>query len=167
MPKFPSPVSLAALFCSLLLLTGPATAQTADSQLAPLATSADGVEMDTRLKTLEADLRCLVCQNQSLADSPSEWADGMRAQIRDKMKEGLNDEQIIDFLIARYGDFVTYKPPLKPLTYVLWFGPVVILLIALAVVFGFVRRRSHDTPAASLDAEQERRARDLLDGDQQ
>jgi len=83
------------------------------------------------------------------------------------MKEGLDDEQIIDFLVARYGDFVTYKPPLKPITYVLWFGPILVLLIALAVVFGFVRRRGQDAPAKDLDAEQERRARDLLDGDQQ
>lgn len=164
----PKPPSLASLLCSLLLLLAPsiAPAQSSGAASAPLANSADGVEMDTRLKNLEADLRCLVCQNQSLADSPSEWADGMRAQIRDKMKEGLNDEQIIDFLVARYGDFVTYKPPLKPMTYVLWFGPVLILLIALAVVFGFVRRRSRETPANDFDADQERRARDLLDGDQ-
>jgi cytochrome c-type biogenesis protein CcmH len=158
---------LAALFYSLLLLIGPTTAlaQTTAGQAAPLATSADGVAMDTRLKNLEADLRCLVCQNQSLADSPSEWADGMRAQIRDKMKEGLDDEQIIDFLVARYGDFVTYKPPLKPITYVLWFGPIVVLLIALAVVFGFVRRRGRVAPSDDLNADDERRARDLLGED--
>jgi len=121
--------------------------------------------MDTRLKTLEADLRCLVCQNQSLADSPSEWADGMRLEIRTKMKEGLSDEQINEFLIARYGDFVTYKPPLKPITYVLWFGPILILLIALGVVVVYVRRRNRSAAPDKLDDEQERLAGSLLDGD--
>ena len=159
---------LTTLLCSLLLLSQALIpAQAANEQPAPLATSADGVAMDTRLKTLEADLRCLVCRNQSVADSPSEWADGMRAQIRDKMKEGLSDQQIIDFLIARYGDYVTYKPPVKPITYVLWFGPIIVLLIALGVVFTFVRRRSRETPTEALDAAAEARARALLDGDQQ
>lgn len=121
--------------------------------------------MDTRLKTLEEDLRCLVCQNQSLADSPSEWADGMRAQIRDKIKEGATNDEIIDFLIARYGDFVTYKPPLKPSTYILWFGPVAVLLLAIGIVVMYVRRRSRETNPEELDNDQERRARSLLDGD--
>lgn len=169
-PLFPITMSfsrsLPALLSSLMLLlvAGSSVAQTANAPDAN-ATPASSSSMDTRLKNLEADLRCLVCQNQSLADSPSEWADGMRAQIREKMKEGLSDDEIIDFLVARYGDFVTYKPPLKPVTYVLWFGPVLILLIALAVVFGFVRRRKHETPSTEFDADQERRAHELLDGD--
>ena len=159
---------IAAMFCGLLLLIGPTTtpAQDATEQTAPrVVTAADQIAMDTRLKTLESDLRCLVCQNQTLADSPSEWADGMRALIREKMNEGLDDQQIIDFLVTRYGDFVTYKPPLKPVTYVLWFGPVIVMLIALTVVFVFVRRRSRNAPEKDLDTDEERHAHDLLDGD--
>ena len=123
--------------------------------------------MDTRLKNLEEDLRCLVCQNQSLADSPSEWADGMRAQIRDKIKEGSTDDEIIEFLIARYGDFVTYKPPLKPTTYILWFGPILVMLLALGIVVVYVKRRSHDKGPEELDDDQERRAQALLKGDKE
>ena len=157
------PTLLTRLLLIGLLSLSPFAAQAQTA--APSAGSSDTTAMDTRLKTLEADLRCLVCQNQSLADSPSEWADGMRLEIRTKMEEGLSDEQIIDFLVARYGDFVTYKPPLKPITYVLWFGPIVVLLIALAVVFGFVRRRSRSVPKDDMNDADERRARDLLDGD--
>jgi len=159
------PTTLPALICSLaLLLLAIPPSYAADPSAAPESNNS-GTAMDTRLKTLEADLRCLVCQNQSLADSPSEWADGMRLEIRNKMQEGLSDEQIIDFLVARYGDFVTYKPPLKPTTYILWFGPVIVLLIALGIVLGYVRKRSKGTAPEELNETQERRARSLLDGD--
>jgi len=149
------------LLMSLMLVAAPSNAA---NDVAPKVNATDSA-MDTRLKTLEADLRCLVCQNQSLADSPSEWANGMRLEIRTKMEEGLSDAQIIDFLIARYGDFVTYKPPLKPTTYVLWFGPILVLLLALGIVLFYVRGRGRDAAPPQLDEEQERQARSLLDGD--
>ena len=141
----------------------PLTTQAAPQPAAPDV--AGDTATDTRLKTLEEELRCLVCQNQSLADSPSEWADGMRAQIRDKINEGSTDDEIIEFLIARYGDFVTYKPPLKPSTYILWFGPIAVLLLAIGIVVLYVKRRSSEQEPEELDEDQERRARKLLDGD--
>jgi cytochrome c-type biogenesis protein CcmH len=164
------PVSAVLLWLSASLFTGnliaaPDTA-TNTNTAAPAAVGND-TAMDTRLKNLEEDLRCLVCQNQSLADSPSEWADGMRAQIRDKIKEGSTDDEIIEFLIARYGDFVTYKPPLKPTTYILWFGPILVMLLALTIVIVYVRRRSREKGPEELDDDQERRARALLDGDKE
>jgi len=154
------------LWVSAVLFSGNLIAA-ADTSPAEPAAVAESTAMDTRLKNLEEDLRCLVCQNQSLADSPSEWADGMRAQIRDKINEGSTDDEIIEFLIARYGDFVTYKPPLKPTTYILWFGPILVMLLALAIVIIYVKRRGKDKGPEELDQEQERRARALLEGDKE
>lgn len=159
-----SPLTAALLPLALVAaVTAIEPSQAAPQPAAPAGRS--DPQTDTRLKTLEEDLRCLVCQNQSLADSPSEWADGMRAQIRDKIDEGATDQEIIDFLIARYGDFVTYKPPLKPSTYILWFGPVLVLLLAVAIVLLYVRRRAAATAPEALDEEQKQRARELLGGD--
>ena len=159
-------VSAVLLWVSASLFTGNLIAAPDTNPGAQAAVGNDSA-MDTRLKNLEEDLRCLVCQNQSLADSPSEWADGMRAQIRDKIKEGSTDDEIIEFLTARYGDFVTYKPPLKPTTYILWFGPILVMLLALAIVIVYVKRRSQEKGPDELDADQERRARALLDGDKE
>lgn len=118
--------------------------------------------LENRLRALEEELRCLVCQNQTLADSPSEWADGMRDEIRAMLRKGMSDDEVVDFLVARYGDFVTYRPPLKPVTYLLWFGPVLLLILAIVVLVVLVARRSGRQTTTALSEEERQRAEDIL-----
>lgn len=83
--------------------------------------------IEERLTLLSRELRCVVCQNEALSDSPAELAGDMRQEIRELMKAGQTDQQVLDFLTTRYGDFVLFRPPFKPLTYLLWIGPFVFL----------------------------------------
>ncbi|WP_224078759.1 cytochrome c-type biogenesis protein [Cupriavidus laharis] len=118
-------------------------------------------ELDARVHTLSEQLRCLVCQNQTLADSNADLAVDLRRQIREQLRQGASDEAVKQYLVQRYGDFVLYKPPLKPLTWLLWFGP---LLLLIAVLAGLSRARSRRAaPAAPLDDAERRRLAELLD----
>jgi cytochrome c-type biogenesis protein CcmH len=96
---------------------------------------------EARLRHLEERLRCLVCQNQTLADSPAGLADDLRRTLREQMKAGRSDQEILDFMVARYGDFVLYEPPFKATTAILWVGPFVLLALALLTVAVMARRR--------------------------
>jgi len=107
-----------------------------------------------RYEALLAELRCLVCQNQSLADSNADLAQDLRQEVYRMVQSGDSDENIIAFLVARYGDFVLYRPRVKPITYLLWFGPAMLLLVGGFVVVRFIRRRN--TQAATTFTEQER-----------
>jgi len=110
----------------------------------------DTPEQEARYRTLLHELRCLVCQNQSLADSNAELAQDLRLQTYDMIVHGDSDKAIIDYMVARYGDFVLYRPPLKPSTVLLWAGPFILLIIGLSVVALFIRRRKREvTPGAS------------------
>ena len=102
----------------------------------------DSPEQEQRFRELATELRCLVCQNQSLADSDAGLAKDLRDEVLRLMREGLSDEEIKAYLASRYGDFVLYRPPVKPATWPLWFGPIVLLLIAAAALVYTVRRRS-------------------------
>ncbi len=104
-----------------------------------VAATSDAV-LDARLKKLDEELRCLVCQNQSLADSNAPLAQDLRREVRSLADAGKSDAQIKEFLVARYGDFVLYKPPVKATTWLLWFGPF-LLLAGGAVVWWSVSRR--------------------------
>lgn len=107
---------------------------------------------EERFKGLIEELRCLVCQNQSLADSDAELAHDLRAEVYTMMKTGRSDDEIIQFLVARYGDFVLYNPPVKPSTYLLWYGPFVLLLIATLLLLRAVRRQKKSvTPEISAE----------------
>jgi cytochrome c-type biogenesis protein CcmH len=126
--------------------------------------------LDARLKKLEEELRCLVCQNQSLADSSAPLAEDLRREVRGLAQQGKNDAEIKEYLVARYGDFVLYNPPVKGTTWLLWFGPFV-LLAGGAAIWAFVLRRrgrrgydDDDTPPdpRAVDAGVEK-ARELLD----
>lgn len=111
-----------------------------------------------RYQHLLEELRCLVCQNQTLADSHAELAQDLRKQVYKMVDDGQDVPAIIEFLVARYGDFVLYRPPVKATTVLLWFGPFVLLGVALFSVFRFVRNRN--TAAVVIDAaERERLAR--------
>jgi cytochrome c-type biogenesis protein CcmH len=133
-----------------------------------LATHARADEaFEQRLKRLETDLRCLVCQNQTLADSGAGLADDLRREVRSLAMAGKSDEEIRAFLVARYGDFVLYDPPLKPRTWLLWFGPFALLLAGLATWWLILRRRARSgSPQESVGGDIER-ARELMDDDEQ
>jgi cytochrome c-type biogenesis protein CcmH len=117
---------------------------------APLA-HADAA-LDARLKALENQLRCLVCQNQTLAESNAPLAEDLRKEVRDLAANGRSDDDIRAYLVARYGDFVLYKPPVKPTTYVLWFGPFALLAAGFIAWWTLVRRRRRAEPLLSDDA---------------
>jgi len=106
---------------------------------APLA---DDPVTEQRLISISEEMRCLVCQNESLAGSRSDLANDLRREIRTLIKEGKSDEQIRTFMVERYGDFVLYRPPVKPITWLLWIGPFVILAIGIAFLMSYLRRRN-------------------------
>jgi cytochrome c-type biogenesis protein CcmH len=108
---------------------------------------------EARFHALASELRCVMCQNQSLADSNAQIARDLRNEILQLMRRGQSDEQIEQFLVARYGEFVLYKPRVEASTWLLWFGPALVLLAGGAVVFAIVRRRSRAV-AASDDAQE-------------
>ncbi len=110
--------------------------------------------------TLAAELRCLVCQNQTIADSNAPLAEDLRNQVRERMRQGSSDSEIIDFMVARYGDFVLYRPPVKATTLLLWFGPLLLVVAGLLVLLRRLRRRP--APGPELSAAERERARKLL-----
>jgi cytochrome c-type biogenesis protein CcmH len=111
---------------------------------------------EQRYKDLLAELRCLVCQNQSLIDSDAELAHDLRLEVYELMAQGRDDTQIRDFLVARYGDFVLYDPPLKPSTYLLWAGPFVLLALGIIMLFRTIRQRRQLQESEFSNEEQER-----------
>jgi cytochrome c-type biogenesis protein CcmH len=126
----------------------------------PLATD-EAVEQ--RMVAISEELRCLVCQNESLAGSRADLAQDLRQQIRELIKAGKSDQEIMDYMVGRYGDFVRYRPPLKPVTWLLWLGPFLLLAIAFALLITYLRRRgkqlAQDGTGALSEEEQVRAAR--------
>ena len=136
---------LAALLMGALLASAvPGVMRSAHAKEAPLAAADPATEV--RMLRLAAELRCLVCQNQTIADSSAPLAEDLRRQVREMIARGDTDAQIIDFMTQRYGDFVLYRPPLKGTTAALWFGPLVLLVGGLAVFIVVLRRRSRLAP---------------------
>jgi cytochrome c-type biogenesis protein CcmH len=138
-----------------LLMPGPAWA----GEARPLA---DDPAVEERLKHLAVELRCLVCQNQTLADSNAPLAEDLRREVREMIVKNMSDQEIIDFLVSRYGDFVLYRPPLKSTTTLLWVGPFVLLVgggIALVVA---LKRRGKKVADAAITEEEHRRVEQLL-----
>ncbi len=109
--------------------------------LAVSVASADEAALDKRAMDLAAELRCLVCQNQSLAESNAGLAVDLRNQIRAQLARGASEREVVDFMVARYGDFVLYRPPLKASTFLLWFGPFVLLIAGICVLIRRIRRQ--------------------------
>ena len=118
--------------------------------------------LEKRMIGLAENLRCLVCQNESLASSHAELAEDLRREVREQMAQGKNDQEIIDYLVARYGDFVLYKPPVKSYTVLLWFGPFALLLIAVGVLVFQLRKRRQTVQESVLTPEAQQRAASLL-----
>ncbi len=142
--------------CFLLLLP------TADSLLAQSLIQFDSPETKQRYEYLLENMRCLVCQNQSLADSDAGLAGDLRYEIERMLRQGDSNEQVIEFLVTRYGDFVLYNPPLKTSTALLWFAPLILLAIfALSILIYFFKHKGNNT-GISLNSEQRSRAARLL-----
>lgn len=150
------PVLVALLMCVLVV-----AARAAGVEPRPF----DSPEQEARYRGLIAELRCLVCQNQSLAESDADLAKDLREQTYTMVREGRGDREIIDYMVGRYGDFVLYRPPVRPTTALLWFGPAALVLVGSVVVALQVRRRRRlGRLESELSEEEERRARALLEG---
>ncbi|HKS09723.1 MAG TPA: cytochrome c-type biogenesis protein [Pyrinomonadaceae bacterium] len=118
--------------------------------------------LEERLHKLSQELRCLVCQNETLADSRADLAEDLRDEIREQMKAGKSDKEIIAFLTDRYGQFILYKPQVTPTTYLLWFGPFLLLLAGLAVLFYYIKQRRDLIAEQPLTSDERKRAEEML-----
>lgn len=141
----------------LFLLMGDASARVEERKF-------DTVEQEQQYKYLIDELRCLVCQNQNLADSNAALAQDLREQVYLMIKRGDSNETIINFMVSRYGDFVLYRPPLKTSTLMLWVGPFIIMLIAFLVVVQLVRKRQRATSVELSQSDREK-VRNLLESE--
>lgn len=117
-------------------------------------------EQEARYKNLTTTLRCLVCQNEDLADSNAKLAKQLRAQIFKMLNDGASDKQIVDYMVSRYGNFVLYSPPLIPTTYLLWIGPFALLLFGIVIMQIIIRRSRTQKP--DIDPNDYNKARELL-----
>ncbi|WP_425602211.1 cytochrome c-type biogenesis protein [Luteimonas aquatica] len=139
-------MAMALLLALAALCAAPAWAQSAGD---PTPLQFRDAAEEQRLHALALELRCVMCQNQSLADSNAPIAHDLRREVLKLMREGRSDAQIKDYLVERYGEFVLYKPDVEPATWLLWFGPGLLLLAGAAVVYRIVRRRAHGGAAAA------------------
>ncbi|MFN7087348.1 MAG: cytochrome c-type biogenesis protein [Burkholderiales bacterium] len=137
----------------LLLTSGIASAREA-------APAAEDPVLERRVIAVTSELRCLVCQNQTIADSNAGLAIDLKNEVREKMKQGMSDREIVDFMVARYGDFVLYRPPFKATTTLLWLGPLLLLAAGLLALFYRLTRRR--AAGNELDEAQRARAVQLL-----
>jgi len=145
--------AVAAWLLAGLLAVGGALAGEAQSLLDPA--------LESRIRHLEEELRCLVCQGQSIAESDSGFAHDIRSEIERMMRAGKSDQEIIDFLVQRYGDFILFRPPVKSITVLLWAGPLVLLAIGGAFMAALIVRQRR-APRRELSAEEVRQAESLL-----
>ena len=133
------------LFILFLLLANTAFAGDA-KQLA------DDPVIEARLKAMSSELRCLVCQNTTLADSTAPLAEDLRKEIREQLRAGKSDQEVIDYLVARYGDFVRYRPPVNNETALLWFGPFILLIIGGLVLYRVLKKHAGSEDIQGEDA---------------
>jgi cytochrome c-type biogenesis protein CcmH len=156
------------VLCTQVLALSLVTAMVTPSWAAVAQPLAEDPVVEQRLIAISEEMRCLVCQNESLAGSRADLAQDLRRELRNLIKQGKTDAEIRDFMVSRYGDFVLYRPPFKPSTYLLWLGPVTMLAIGLAMLIGFLRRRKADARAPDDDAltpEELSRSQAIIQGD--
>lgn len=142
----------------LLLITAPVFSFAQEARPA----SGEDPAVEKRLNELSKELRCLVCQNETLADSQAGLAEDLRREVRDQIKAGKSDEEIISFLTQRYGQFILYRPQVTPTTYLLWFGPFVLLAVGLLILFRYIKSRRDSIAEKPLTNEERKRATELL-----
>jgi cytochrome c-type biogenesis protein CcmH len=123
---------------------------------------AEDPEIEKRMTTLSEDLRCLVCQNETIAASRADFANDLRREIREQMQAKKSDKEIVDFLVARYGDFVLYRPPVKSTTLLLWFGPFIFLLGGAIALFVYLKQRRKQIQEPQLSDQELKHTEDLL-----
>ncbi|HHI77090.1 MAG TPA: cytochrome c-type biogenesis protein CcmH [Gammaproteobacteria bacterium] len=148
-----------AIFSGLLLWLAATTALATNIEVYDF----DSPQQERTYKELTSELRCLVCQNQDIADSNAELAQDMRHKVFRMLKEGKTKQEIIDFMVQRYGDFVRYKPPFKGKTLVLWIGPFVIFVLAVALMLRAIARARQRDERAEIDAQRLAQAASLLE----
>ncbi len=122
----------------------------------------DEPDHEARYKRLIAELRCLVCQNQNLADSNAELAKDLRSETYSMIKAGKTDEEIVTFMVNRYGDFVLYRPPVKSTTFLLWFGPLILAALGGVILLVQIKRRARRKPPDELSVQEQQRLQDIL-----
>ena len=118
-------------------------------------------EQEALFNKLSNELRCLVCQNQAISDSNADLAKDLRDEIYGMLQQGKSEEEIVEFMVVRYGDFVLYRPPIKPMTWLLWFAPVIIFAFGLVYVVRFLKSQAADGQPASLSEEEIERIKNL------
>lgn len=151
--------SLLAALLALLAAVGPARAGEAPPSAADPA-------LEKRVMALSHELRCLVCQNQTIADSSAPLAIDLRNQVREKMQAGMSDHDIVEYMVARYGDFVRYRPPLKATTWFLWFGPLLLLVAGIFFLVRRLRARPREAQRELNDSERARAVSLLAGGEE-
>ncbi|MCL5669234.1 MAG: cytochrome c-type biogenesis protein CcmH [Gammaproteobacteria bacterium] len=119
-------------------------------------------QLEARYRALTSELRCLVCQNESIADSHADLAKDLRNQVRAMMEQGKSDREIMEYLTARYGDFVRFRPPLKPVTAALWFGPFVLMALGGGLLMVYMARRRKRVSNAPLSSSEQEKLATLL-----
>jgi cytochrome c-type biogenesis protein CcmH len=153
----------AALLATVALLLSapqPCQAVNPDEMLADPA-------LEARAREISKGLRCVVCQNESIDESNADLAADLRRLVRERLVAGDSDEQVVQFIVDRYGDFVLLRPPVKPATYPLWAAPVVIPAIAATIIILYLRRRRRSAPPQPLTAAEQSRLDDLLQADRE
>jgi len=155
-PRVMRAVALVLLLSLLIPMTG------WSKEAVPVA---EDPEVEKRMLTLTENLRCLVCQNETIADSRADFSNDIRREIREQIKANKTDPEIIQFLVDRYGDFVLYNPPMKATTILLWFGPAALLLLGLISLVMYLRRRRVQIEEVSLSQAELEKAEALLNED--
>ncbi len=155
--------SLSAVFVALLLLQAPLLSA---KEAAPLA---EDPVLEKRVNEIAAELRCLVCQNQTIADSHADLAIDLKNQVRDMVRSGKTQDEIVDYMVQRYGDFVRYRPPVKATTYLLWAGPFLLLFLGIIVLMQNLKKRRllTDEQDAVLSPEESERLAQLLKSEEE
>ncbi|MGM0559946.1 MAG: cytochrome c-type biogenesis protein [Pseudomonadota bacterium] len=149
-------VLLFALFC--LVLPGAALAVQPDEKL-------DDPALESRARELSSEIRCVVCQHESIETSNAGIARDIRILIRERLAEGQDEDQIREYLVSRYGDYILFQPPMKPATWLLWFGPGFVFLIGLTAVIAYLMKRRSGQTAEQLSDDEQRRLKQLVEED--
>lgn len=122
----------------------------------------DDPALEARARAISKELRCLVCQNESIDDSAAPLARDLRLLVRERLVAGDSDQEVLDHIVARYGEFVLLRPPVRPGTWLLWYGPFAVVLLGLAIIVWRVRRKPAQSVNPALSADEERRLRDIV-----
>lgn len=148
-------VLITLLFAASFLVSSP-------SSSAPIETfQFDSPQTEKTFHKLSEELRCLVCQNQNIAESNADLAKDLRLEIYNMLREGQSEEQIVDFMVQRYGDYVLYRPPFKPMTWLLWLGPILVFAFGLVFVIGLLKKQSAKQQDAGFSQEEIERIKNL------